>query len=80
MKSMRGGVMSAARQMHQDDPHKPSGCKVFVPENLTNQQLDQARQDLGLPKKPTYKVSAAKMRKFKERWANEPVAIAGEKA
>jgi hypothetical protein len=76
---MRGGVMSAARQMYQDEPHKPSGCKVSVPENPTNQQLEQARQDLGLPKKPKYKVSAVKMRKFKWRWVNEPVAMAGEK-
>jgi hypothetical protein len=79
MKSIRGGVMSAARQMHQDERYKPSGCKVSLPENPTNQQLEQARQDLGLPRKPKYKVSAVKMRKFKERWANEPVAMAGEK-
>jgi len=72
--------MSAARQIHQDEQHKPSGCKVSVPENPTDQQLEQARQDLGLPKKPRYKVVAIKMRKFKQRWTDEPVAIAGPKA
>lgn len=72
--------MSAAKQMHQDEMQKPSGCKVSVPENPTDEQLEQARQDLGLPKKPRYKVSALKMRKFKQRWANEPVAMAGRKA
>lgn len=72
--------MSAAKQMHQYEEHKPSGCKVSVPENPTDEQLEQARQDLGLPKKPKYKVSAFKMRKFKQRWENEPVAMAGPNA
>jgi len=75
-----GGAMSAAREMHQGEQHRPSGCKVSVPENPTDQQLEQARQDLGLPKKPRYKVAAFKMRKLKQRWAEEPVAMAGRKA
>lgn len=72
--------MSAAKQMHDDELHKPSGCKVSVPENPTDQQLEQARQELGMPKKPKYKVSAVKLRKFKQRWVNEPVSMAGQKA
>ena len=72
--------MSAARELHQGEQHRPSGCKVSVPENPTDQQLEQARQDLGLPKKPKYKVAAFKMRRFKQCWAEEPVAMAGGKA
>lgn len=69
--------MSAAKQRSQDELHKPFGCKVSVSENPTDQQLEQARQDLGLLKKSRYKVAAFKTRKFKQRWASEPVAIAG---
>ena len=72
--------MSAAREMHQGEQHRPSGCKVSVPENPTDQQLEQARQELGMPKKPKYKVSAVKLRKFKQRWVSEPVGMAGQKA
>ena len=71
--------MNSMKRVHQDEQYKLFRCKATVPENPTNQQLEQTRQDLGLPKKPGYKVPALKMGKFKTRWVNKPVAMAGEK-
>ncbi|MDY6929926.1 MAG: hypothetical protein SWN10_22905 [Pseudomonadota bacterium] len=54
-----------------------SSCKYTMLENPTDRQVEQARQDLGLPIKPRYKVPATGQQKFKYHWANEPVALAG---
>lgn len=58
----------------------PTDQRVAESESPTDQQLEQAWYELGLPQTPRYRVPTVRVRKFKRHWPDEPIVIAGRKA